>query len=342
MKVLFVTRAHIGLGKGGLERKIRLTAGHLRRRGVEVIYYDPWRNQLGDVDICHCFSAYAQMYYHVIEAKKRGKPVVMSPVFGRYDVPLWQIALKVRLSKYIPGLYTDYVLLKKILTLSDRVLPLVEEEGHRLAKSFGIPINRITIVPNGVDRRFGEGNPALFQERYGISNFVLQVGSIDPNKNQLTIIKAMADLPYTYVVIGEPLLGCEPYMEKCRAAAGKNVLFINQLDYDGPMLKSAYAAAKVFIMPSYSETWGQTLYQAAQAGCSVIVSKNIPISPYIRDYVSQANPKSPKQFRTLIEKAMDSEATEKLRQAALSMPTWADVGRQIIGIYEEVLTKRRG
>jgi len=282
------------------------------------------------------------MYYHVIEAKKRGKPIVMSPVFGSYDVPLWQMALKVRLSKYIPGLYTDYLLLKKILALSDRVLPLVEEEGHRLIKSFGVPIGRITIVPNGVDRRFGEGDPSLFQEKYCVTNFVLQVGSIDPNKNQLALIKAMADLPYTFVIIGEPLLGYESYMEKCRGAAGKNVLFINQLDYDGQMLKSAYAAAKVFVMPSYSETWGQTLYQAACAGCSVIVSKNVPISPYIRDYVSQAVPKSPKQFRTLIKKAMDSEKNEKLHQAALSMPTWQDVADQIIGIYEEVLREHRG
>jgi glycosyltransferase involved in cell wall biosynthesis len=339
VKVLFVTRSNIGLSKGGLRRKIDLISEGLHNRGVEVIWYDPWQYQIDSVDVCHFFSTGIEMYPYMETARKRGKPIIISPVFSYFDTPL-QIMLKVRLAHIVPGFCYHYVILKRMLLLADRILCLTEEGAAQIGFIMGIHGGSITVVPNGVDMSFSQADSRLFENRYGIRNFVVQVGVIDPNKNHLTIIKAMANLPYKYVIIGEPVLGHEAYMKQCQSIAGKNVLFIDKLGYNDPMLASAYKAAKVFIMPSYSETWGQTIYQAALAGCSVIVSRNIPLSPHIRNYVSRANPDSPRQFRKLIEQAMHSKTDERLRQAVLSMMTWQDVADQIITIYKDVMQGR--
>ena len=45
MKVLFITYPRIGLGHGGFEIQIEKTCQELRHIGVEVLLYDPWKNQ---------------------------------------------------------------------------------------------------------------------------------------------------------------------------------------------------------------------------------------------------------------------------------------------------------
>ena len=43
------------------------------------------------------------------------------------------------------------------------------------------------------------------------------------------------------------------------------------------LLKSAYSNAKVFLFPSYHETFGLVLLEAAVAGANLVVSKSLPI-----------------------------------------------------------------
>ena len=108
------------------------------------------------------------------------------------------------------------------------------------------------------------------------------------------------------------------------------------------MLASAFAAAKVFVLPSYSEVMPLSLYEAAQAGCRIIVSRNVPVSPELRAYVHTAHPDKPGQFEQLISRAMAAPYTveDKARkEIALSMPTWQQVADKILTIYQDVLTK---
>ena len=82
MNVLFATYPHIGLNTGGIRSKIDRTAEALRGLGVTVEYYDPWRNQIPQADLLHCFSIDPSLLYHVRLAKAEGRAVVASPVVG--------------------------------------------------------------------------------------------------------------------------------------------------------------------------------------------------------------------------------------------------------------------
>jgi len=337
LKVLFVTRPHIGLSKGGLQKQINCTAECLENRGVEILRYDPWRDQLPEADICHCFSTNAQMHMHVTEAKRRNIPVVISPVFAPYDIPLWKMVLKVRLAEKIPGMMNHFKYLKQMLQTADRVLPLHKEEARRLVKCFGISPEKVEIIPNGIDQRFSGADPTLFEEKYGIKDFILQVGSIDRNKNQYLAIKAMQKLPYKLVIIGETMISCQGYARRCREAAGPNVLFIGPLDHNDPMLLSAFAAAQVFILPSYSEVMPLVLYEAAQIVPAIIVSKNIPLEDHVRDLVMRADPSDVRRWIELIEEGMRMQPKEELCRAVLSMATWQGIADRIFDIYQSLL-----
>jgi len=339
IKVLFLTYPHIGLNRGGLQLQIERTAQELTKLGIDVVFYDPWKNQIKEVDLCHVFNICAPMQHHVQAAIQNGKCIIISPLFGCFESPSWLTAFKVKLCS-IPGMFTELVHAKTMLKLSTKILPLSPDEQKVLIRAFHVAPEDCEIVPNGMEKKFINGDGRLFEEKFGMSDFVLSVGSINKNKNQLMLIKAMADLPYRLVIVGKAPAGNEDYMEKCLQAAGDNVIFTGWLSYEDPMLASAYAAAKVFVMPSYSETWGLCLYEAASSGCKVIASMNIPMSEEIRRYVPTFNPNKPRELAGLIDKQMCSGKNNEFQEIVRAMPTWGDVAKQIKQIYEEVLSKK--
>jgi glycosyltransferase involved in cell wall biosynthesis len=337
MRVLFVSLPQIGLGKGGFQSQVLSTAEVLERLGVEIVRYDPWSDPMDHVDLCHFFGPCGSMAPVADAATKRGIPIVSSPVLGIRDAPGWQTSWKVKLSGRVPGFYTNYALLKRILGLSSRVLALTSEEASTLHRLFGVPISRIRTVPNGIDTKFSEGRPELFRDRYGLSDFVLQVGAFHPIKNQMATIRAMGDTRVPLVLVGDGLLGREAYMERCRIAAGENVLFTGRIDHDDPLLVSTYAASRVFVLPSLSEVMPLSLYEAALAGCRLVVSKNVPVCEEIERFVDRADPRKPGELGALIRKNLDLEPTPELRETVLRMPSWEDVGDQIIAVYRALL-----
>lgn len=340
MKALFLTYPHLGLAPGGMGIQINSTAQGLRDLGVEVLYLDPWRNQINDVDVVHFFSIHGSMETHVLSAAAQGTPVIASPVFNCFAEPAIRVVLKSRLAGRLPGFYTEFGRSRNMLRKSFRVLCQTEDERRLLMRSFSLPGDRCVIVPNGTEKRFAAGDPSLFEKRFGVRDVVLEVGSIERRKNQLNLIRAMKDLPYTLVLIGEARLAGD-YLRQCKHEAGPKVIFVGQLDYDDPLLASAYAAAKVCILPSYTETWGLVLYEGALTGCRLIASSHVPIPPEISAHVVQVDPDRPDQMAAAITRAMQQARDEQAQRIVRDMPSWADVARQIQGIYYAALTTRR-
>lgn len=337
MKTLFIARSHIGLAKGGLEKQIELTANGLKNRGIEVIPFNPWENQVEQIDVCHFWSTSHQMSYHLEYAKKIGKPTVISPVFMRFEDSMFRLMLEYNLGRLIRGLFTGQRLFREMINKCDIIIALNKEEAFYLKKVLGVPDNRIRIVPNGIDRKFSGGNPQLFEQKYGIQDFVLQVGSIGPRKNALRTILAVSQLPYSLVLIGGPEAGQQEYYNKCKLAAGKNVLMLGHVENDDPLLASAYKAAKVFVLPSFSEVMPLAVYEAAQAGCNLVMSDTYPCEEIIREHVYFTNPKNVKQLTVQIHRAMQADRDTQLQQKALAMPTWQDISDQIMDIYKNLL-----
>ncbi len=338
MKVLFICRPNIGLSKGGLQGQIFRTAQGLRNRGVEVIFHDSWQNQIKEVDICHCWSSDPHMRYHVMEAKKAGIPIVISPVFMRFLEPLFKVMLEYRLANLLPGLFTPQKIQYRMFNACDKIIALNQEEERVLQRIFKLPASKLAVIPNGIDQKFSHGDAQVFKDKFGVDNFVLQVGYIEPRKNALTTIKAMRDIPYPLVLVGGWEMRDEEYVEQCKSQANENVIFTGHIDYDDPLLSSAYKAAKVFVLPSFSEVMPLVVYEAAQAGCELVLSNTYPCSEKITEHVYFANPKSPSQLKRQIVKAMSGPGDKKLQEKAVSMPSWQDISDQVKQVYTSLLS----
>ncbi|MBP1635051.1 MAG: glycosyl transferase, group 1 [Acidobacteria bacterium] len=331
-RVLFVTRPYIAIRSGGLARKIRRLERELRARGIEVCLYDPWTNAIPHVDACHIFGDAGTLCYFAQEAASQGRKVFVSPVLGGFDVPFWLFRLKTTLSGRVPGLYSDYVLLRRMLRMTTKVLPLHEAEADRVARGFGVPREKIEIVPNGVDHEFASGDPGWCRRTYNNGRFVLQVGTIDANKNQLASVRAAKASGVPLLVVGQPYLGTEAYFDRCTAEGGP-VTFAGHLPADSPELRSCFAAASAFVLPSRSEVMPQVLYQAAAAGLPTLVSRTIPLPPRIEAHVTRVDADDVQELGRAFQAAVHRERATALQEVALSMPSWADVAAQLEAIY---------
>jgi glycosyltransferase involved in cell wall biosynthesis len=335
MRVLFLTYPRIGLNRGGLQIQIEETVKGLTDLGVEVIRYDPWQNQIPNVDICHVFSIDGSMVNHASRAVSLGVSVILSPVLNAFDHHPIVTMLKRRLSA-LPGCYSDLRRAGTMLHAASTVVALNTDEREMLIKVFKVESSKCCVIPNGINMVFSEGHPTLFEHTHGIRNFILNVASIEPRKNQLALVRALKDLPYTLVLIGKATPENDAYLAQCKAEAGPNVRFLGALNHEDPMLAAGYAAAKLFVMPSFSEVMPLTLYEAAVAGCRILTSDQVPVSPSLAQLVQQCPPNDVATLARLIDAEMRAENTEAIRHAVMAMPTWKDICQQLLKRYQDV------
>ena len=127
---------------------------------------------------------------------------------------------------------------------------------------FGLPIERVTVVPLGVQLPEPEG--ALLRDR----PYLLTVGTLEPRKNLATLAAAFArsGVGHTHdlLVIGRPGWGQRP----------PHVEVLTGLDDSA--LAAAYAGATAVVLPSLYEGFGLPVVEALQAGVPVVCS-DLPV-----------------------------------------------------------------
>lgn len=337
MRVLFLTYPWIGLNQGGLQFQIRHTEKSLTKIGIEIEYFDPWCDKIDHIDICHFFALDQSLLPFAKRLKERRKPYVCSPVFNKFKLSLRKEKIKKTLSTFVPGLLNYYQFYDSILRGAGKIFPLNLEEKTHLSGLFDISDDKFKIIPNGIDKTFQRSNPQLAIDKFGCKDFVLEVGSIGPRKNQLTLIRAMKNLPYKLVLVGPFETGCVGYIESCKREAGENIIFAGSIHNTDPLLASCYSAAKLFVLPSFSEVMPLTLYEAAQAGCQLIASYNFPIDHTIEEYVSRIQPNDVVGLSKLIGEKMNQKTIPVLKSLASQMPTWDDVAYSINEEYKKLI-----
>ena len=165
-----------------------------------------------------------------------------------------------------------------ILKNCDIVLPNSDEEGNILRNQYGIDFNEM-VVPNCIDINLAEEN----QDISIPMNFVLQVGRVEPTKNQLSLLQAMMkhkDIPLFF--IGKQNKRKKFYIDQLKelAAIRGNTFFIEELPQS--QLAQYYKAAKVHVLPSFRESPGLVTLEALFYGCNIVVSDDrfCPIKYY--------------------------------------------------------------
>ena len=341
MKVCVAGYQAISILHGGPNTQLRNTVKHLAPVGVDAMFFDPWTPlKRDDCDVFHMFAANIGTYHLAREIHALGIPLVVSPIiFSLHSAGFIRNSLAVMrsLKKLGKGIWSDYMFASEICSWASRVLPNTRVEASLVSEGLGVPAARITVVPNGVDRRFAEGDPSLFKKTYGLEDFILNVGHVGHGrKNVLALIRAVADIDHPTVIIGRIIKG--EYGDRCleEAARYKHIRLIGGLDQNSEMLASAYAASRVFVLPSLFETPGIAALEAGLAGAKIVITKYGGTKEYFSDMATYVDPHSVESIRQGILRALQDSTSTDLRGHIMKEFLWERVAEKTAVAYREI------
>ncbi len=339
---------------GGGETQLLETLYALREFGIVADVSIALRLPETSCDLNHLFSLYHADRLERLEQCE--KPFVVSTIFWDYSELLQaSLALKAifaladerevqnQLTAWRGQFLSGRVALKpdpamqRVLQLTRVWLPNAAREYEQLVRTFGRGEQPVVVVPNAVrPERFLNANPDPFVQQYGLRDFVLCAARIEPNKNQLMLIWALRETDLPLVLAGKE--GDAGYAALCRRWAGRQVHFVGEL---GPeLLASAYAAARVHALPSWSETPGLANLEAALAGCALVVGNRGAEQEYLGQWAYVCDPGDGESIREAVWRAWrdtDADRRKACCQHVLSRYTWRKAAEATVAAYEQAL-----
>ncbi|HKP32393.1 MAG TPA: glycosyltransferase family 4 protein [Chitinophagaceae bacterium] len=345
MKVAFIVRSTIFTEQGGDTIQVLKTAKYLEQLGIHVdIRLSNQKVVYSDYDLLHFFNLGrpADILGHI---EKTDTPFVVSTIYVDYEE--YDKKYRFGLNEYFKVIgrrvvsgekigSNNYLWLgqrrsiQKVINRAACLLPNSESEMNRLKQEFNISCSH-TVIPNGIDSelfKFG------FTAKEAKDN-ILCVARIEGIKNQLNLIKSVADTNYKLYLVGAPAIHQKKYYEECRKAAGANVIFIDHLSQEE--LIPYYRKAKVHVLPSWFETTGLSSLEAAAMGCNIVISNRGDAHEYFGDKAFYCDPASPESILDAIDQASFSPVNPLLQKTIYDQYTWNRAAEKTAEAYQNVL-----
>lgn len=162
-----------------------------------------------------------------------------------------------------------------------KILVVSRFSAGEVMRCLQVPAAKLEVTPLGVRKEFfsgREGGTREVEAKYQLARpFILGVGTLEPRKNLKTLLRAFALLPvdfrkrYQLVLAGKRGWGNGELSSDLAASAKSSQLrMIGYVSEDD--LPALYAAAEMFVFPSFYEGFGLPVLEALAAGCPVIAS----------------------------------------------------------------------
>lgn len=321
---------------GGVAQRIMSLMKALEEKGVKCKIYDYWHDKIDDYDLVHFFKVQSDHYMLAHYLKSRGMPYVVSSILP-IEKKCW-----IRFNCWLGNvnIHTLASMNKVFMGNASCVLTESLQEKTYIEKAYGISRAKIQAIPNGV--YFDEDthvDKSLFLDKYHVRDgFVLCVGRIDANKNQLNLIKALNGTDIQLVIIGGPDSQSVGYFEECRRIAASNVVFTGWIPANDILLKSAYRCAKVVVLPSFSETFGNVVLEGAISHANISYSRTLAINEWgLNKYAYTFDPNSCETICKAIKEAYHSPAKAELYDFVQKHFTWDAIAQEHLKIYKQLL-----
>jgi glycosyltransferase involved in cell wall biosynthesis len=233
-----------------------------------------------------------------------------------------------------------------------RILTVSESSKRDIVRFFGTEPQKIDVIPNSFDERFGieppEDEMSRVRERYQLQDqFVLYAGNVKPHKNLERLIDAFHLVRkrglghLKLVLIGDEI---SKYAALRRAVhrhqLHKYVRFLGYLPEE--TLAVMYRLAGAFVFPSLYEGFGLPPLEAMASGTPVVTSNVSSLPEVAGDAALLVDPYDPEAiadgiFRVVADEALQREMRRK-GLARASQFSWEKSVRRVWDIYHEVGT----
>jgi len=244
--------------------------------------------------------------------------------------------------------------LPTMVRFATQIVTDTEAVKKEICEHLDVRPERVSVVPLAPRRVF---RPVPLEEtvetrrRLGVEDdFILFVGTVEPRKNLITLVRAFAELlretdlrPQLVVAGREGWLTDELHAYLKESAAGERVLFTGYISDEE--LRELYSSCRVCAYPSVYEGFGLPPLEAMACGAPVITSR----IPVIMESVGQAarliEPTDANALtRELIEMLTNDGVRRHFSEAGLKQAaqfTWERTARMTLDVYREIFARER-
>jgi glycosyltransferase involved in cell wall biosynthesis len=301
------------------------------------------------------------IFYHLktaMTAKRDRVEIFLSP--SSYILPLF-LSKKTRIITTVHDLVAflfkfhnkkakiiEKICLKWTLKKSDTILAVSSSTKKDLLDHFKVEPKKIKVVYCSASEEFKPVNKEGLKDFIKKTNlpekFFLSVGTLEPRKNHVNLIKAFAHISKKYsdqhlIIVGKEGWGFEEiYKEVERNNLKNSVHFLGYLS--GKSLVSLYNLAEAFVFPSIYEGFGIPPLEAMKCGCPVIVSNNSSLPEVVADAGILVKPEDVNSIALAMEKIIRTpELREEMIKKGLSQSkkfSWEKSSRVVLNLFQDL------
>ncbi len=280
---------------------------HLPSTALEIIFNKfrqiPMEKFIGPVDIFHSSDW--------IQPKTKAKKITTYHDVVPLKYPTWSHPKIVSVHKKRLELVEKEI---------DMVIAVSEATKKDLLEISKIPEDKITVIYEGVDKRFKPQNKKDiedFRKKYNLpEEFILAIGGIGERRNLKKIKESSVD--YNLIITGETI----PWIK----------------DKELPLL---YSSAKVLLYPSLYEGFGLPILEAMACGTPVITS-NVSSMPEVGGEAAlYVDPEDGKEITTRVREVMESKETREnmIKKGFIQAKkfSWQKCAKETMNVYQKLV-----
>jgi len=255
-------------------------------------------------------------------------PILLQPTnYERARVALLSVAAKISAKRC-----------KKIMFVSD-------DSSQWIGDSLNMPIEKRATIHHGIDAEMWAAAPPFADHP---RPYILTVGSIYPYKNFVRLIKAWTilteenpDVPDLIIIGDKHDVEHQNQMEEARRVAGdlgSRVHLLGGIPYT--TIQSYYAGAKLFVFPSYTETFGHPLLEAMAAGIPLVATDMPVFREIAEDAALYADAHDIADIARALKSALDPETASALIRkgnAQMKLFSWDRTATRLLALFESTM-----
>jgi glycosyltransferase involved in cell wall biosynthesis len=244
---------------------------------------------------------------------------------------------------------------RQLYRAADALVVHSERSARALRETYGIPAERIAIVPHGplleayppIERRAARQQLGLPPD----AELVLFAGLIEPYKGLADLIAAFASVaaqrpPAWLVVAGKPNESFAPYQQQLTALGLLDRAVLDLRFLPEPVLAAYLCAADVVVLPYRATTSSGLLFAARRFGRAVVATDVGDLGEVVLDGENGllVPPSDPRQLAIAIERLLsDPDLAARLgeagQRAAFGPESWPEAARRTVTLYRRLLPR---
>jgi len=299
------------------------------------------KRETGLFDVVHLHSVFLWPTWAAARSARRvGIPYVLSPR-GMLVKDLIR-----RRSRWLKTAWIGLIE-RRNLERSARVHVTSALEADELAR-FGFRLPPVMTIPNGVEPPSAWSDSGVSPDVAELLRhrpLLLFLGRISWKKGLDRLLRSIGRLPECCLaVVGNDEEGYLPELQRIvdSEGLGSCVRFLPR-SVHGADKEALFAAARVFVLPSYSENFGNTVLEAMIRGCPVVVTKEVGAAEVVcaaeGGRVVEAAGLSDALADLLSDAALAERMGTSARRFAVKHFLWAGVAERMEQVYRDVVAE---